>query len=114
MDRVPSVIAVQWNATERSAQRTTPTPRRSSNAVTVPTNVACPTGSRSPGPVGSGGVTESASMNDLRQGQFDDVGGPPVAQLGNQDIDLRFADHGLDREPTSAEQLGHRRRTKRR
>jgi hypothetical protein len=112
MERVPSVIAVQWNATERSVQRTTPTPRRSSNSVTVPTKVACPTGSKSAGPVGSGGVTRSASVHDLRKGQLDDVGGPPVAQLGNQDIDLRFADHGLDREPTSSEELGHSRRAK--
>ena len=36
MVREPSVMAVQWNGTDRSAQRTTPTPRGSSNSTTVP------------------------------------------------------------------------------
>jgi hypothetical protein len=40
MVRVPSVIAVQWKATVRSAHFTSPTPRGSSKAMTVPRNVA--------------------------------------------------------------------------
>jgi hypothetical protein len=88
MVRLPSVMAVQWNGTERSAQRTTPTPRGSSNSVTVPTRVAGPAGTRSAGPVGSGGVTGGASVDDLRQGELDDVGRPAVAQLGDQHVDL--------------------------
>ena len=110
MVRVPSVMAVQWKATIRSSKRTTPTPRRSSNSATVPTNVALPTGSRSAEPFGSGGVTRVPSVHDLRQGQFDDVRSTPVAQFGNEHIDLRLTDHGLDGESTTTEEFGHGRR----
>ena len=47
------------------------------------------------------------SVDDLGQGQFDDVGGPPVLEGRDQYVDLRLRHHRLDGEPSSSEELRH-------
>jgi len=80
MVRDPSVIAEQWKGTFRSGPVSmVPMPRESSNETTVPINGVRPTGTRSEGEVGVGGVTGACSVDDLGKCEFDDVGGPTVA-----------------------------------
>ena len=106
---LPSLLAVQWNGTIRVPHRTAPSPRGSSNSATVPSTVVAPTGTKSSGPAGSEGVMGTPSMDDLGQGELDDVGGTPVPQRRDEHVDLRLADHGLHGEAATAEQFGHRR-----
>ena len=64
--------------------------------------------SRRPAP--DGRLGGHRSVDDLGQGQLDDVGGPPVLQGRDEHIDLRLGDDRLHREPSPAEELRDRRR----
>ena len=117
--REPSVIAVQWKPDLRPGPYSmTPKPRGSSNSMTSPTSGACPTGGGSTGPAQAAGVNGVAlpgsapSMDDLRQRQFDDVGGTTVLQRRDEDVDLRFRHHRLHHNPpppNSSDTVGDRR-----
>ncbi len=101
-------MAVQWNGSRRPGPySTTPSPRASSNSATSPTMGFLFTGRSSVDALHVVDIGDPRSVHDLRQGQFDDVRGPPILEGRDEDIDLGLGDDGLDRESPTAEELGH-------
>src|SRR3954447_19884265 len=92
MVRLPPAIWVQWKNRRRpSSPSTNPKPLSASKSATLP-----------------------RSVDNLRQGELDDVARSRVLQRRDERVDLRLGHDRLDRVGLGAEQLRDRRRLHRR